>query len=198
MSSSTNTAPTADFTYTTSDLTVDFTDQSSDSDGSISSWYWEFGDGATSTAQNPSHTYDADGTYTVSLTVTDDAGATDTASQDVTVSSGTTGSMHIDDVYLWLARTRGPWEDIGVEVTVLDSNGNGVSDVTVDISLDTPGGSTLTGTATTDSSGVASLVFEKASRTPGTYTATVTGLTHSSYTWDTSADVETSDTLTTS
>ena len=72
--STTNEAPTADFTVSTTDLTADFTDQSSDPDGTVESWSWDFGDGATSTAQNPSHTYDADGTYTATLTVTDDAG----------------------------------------------------------------------------------------------------------------------------
>lgn len=86
-----NYPPSANFTYTTSELTANFTDQSTDSDGSVVSWSWNFGDGGTSTAQNPSHTYAADGTYTVSLTVTDDAGATDTASQSVTVSSGSSG-----------------------------------------------------------------------------------------------------------
>lgn len=83
-----NQPPTADFTYTTNVLTVNFTDQSSDSDGSITNWSWNFGDGATSTTQNPSHTYAADGTYTVTLTVTDNDGATDSVSKDVTVSSG--------------------------------------------------------------------------------------------------------------
>ncbi len=87
----TNYPPTADFTFTTTELTADFTDQSTDSDGSVVSWAWNFGDGGTSTAQNPSHTYAADGTYTVTLTVTDDAGATDSASQSVTVSSGSSG-----------------------------------------------------------------------------------------------------------
>ena len=86
-----NTAPTADFTYSVTDLTVDFTDQSSDSDGSVVSWAWDFGDGSTSTEQNPSHTYATGGTYTVSLTVTDDDGATDTSSQDVTVTEPSTG-----------------------------------------------------------------------------------------------------------
>ena len=86
---STNYPPTADFSYTTTDLTADFTDLSTDSDGSVVGWDWDFGDGSTSTAQNPSHTYAADGTYSVSLTVTDDDGATGSTSQDVTVSDGT-------------------------------------------------------------------------------------------------------------
>src|SRR6185437_737667 len=46
-----------------------------------------FGDGATSTATNPSHTYSAAGTYSVSLTVTDNSGATNTKTQSVTVTA---------------------------------------------------------------------------------------------------------------
>jgi thermitase len=85
-----NTLPTAAFTYTTSGLTVDFTDQSTDSDGSVVAWNWNFGDGNASTAQNPSHTYTDGGTYTVILTVTDNETASDSVFQDVTVSSGST------------------------------------------------------------------------------------------------------------
>ncbi len=55
---------------------VNFNDLSSDPDGSIVSWLWDFGDGTTSTDQHPAHTYDSPGTYTVSLTVTDSAGLT--------------------------------------------------------------------------------------------------------------------------
>jgi PKD repeat protein len=50
-------------------LTVNFTDLSTASSG-ITSWFWNFGDSATSTAQNPVHIYTSEGTYTVSLTVT--------------------------------------------------------------------------------------------------------------------------------
>jgi len=83
-----NVAPTASFTQVCTNLTCDFTDTSSDSDGTIQSRSWTFGDGGTSTAQNPSHTYAAGGSYTVSLTVTDDGGASDSTSHGVTVSSG--------------------------------------------------------------------------------------------------------------
>jgi microbial collagenase len=62
------------------ELTCTFTDQSTDSDGTVASWSWNFGDGATSTQRNPSRTYAAAGQYTVSLRVTDDGGAADTQS----------------------------------------------------------------------------------------------------------------------
>ncbi len=86
-----NVAPVANFSSNVSGLTVAFTDTSSDSDGSIASRSWSFGDGTTSTATNPGKTYSAAGTYTVTLTVTDNQGATNSKSASVTVSSGSTG-----------------------------------------------------------------------------------------------------------
>ena len=80
--------PTANFTVATSALTANFTDSSTDIDGTIVSRNWNFGDSTSSTATNPSHTYAAAGTYTVTLTVTDNSGLTNTRSQSVTVSSG--------------------------------------------------------------------------------------------------------------
>ena len=63
---------TADLTSGPFPLAVNFTDQST---GDITSWSWDFGDGATSTEQNPSHTYTDAGTYTVSLAVTGPCGS---------------------------------------------------------------------------------------------------------------------------
>ncbi|MGH3497049.1 MAG: PKD domain-containing protein [Nocardioidaceae bacterium] len=58
---------------------------SHDPDGIVRRFKWAFGDGATSTAANPPHTYVRAGTYPVTLTVTDDKGATGTATKTVTV-----------------------------------------------------------------------------------------------------------------
>jgi len=55
--------------------TVTFTDQSIDNDGNIVQWYWSFGDGQTSSGQNPSHEYEKSGTFTITLMVTDNDGA---------------------------------------------------------------------------------------------------------------------------
>jgi len=60
-------------------LTVQFTDNSQNN---VNAWFWEFGDGATSTEQNPMHTYQEIGTYTVTLTVTNDCGS-DSASAPI-------------------------------------------------------------------------------------------------------------------
>jgi serine protease len=90
---STNTPPTADFTSSCSGLTCTFTDRSTDGDGSVVGWQWAFGDGATSTARNPSRTYGTAGTYTVTLTATDDEGATDARSASVTVTAASSISL---------------------------------------------------------------------------------------------------------
>jgi PKD repeat protein len=83
-----NAAPVADFIYTTDNFTASFTDTSQDSDGIIVAWSWNFGDGNTSAAQNPSHTYAAEGTYIAALTVTDDQGAaSEQNTQSVTVTA---------------------------------------------------------------------------------------------------------------
>jgi predicted outer membrane repeat protein len=77
----------ADPTMGPAPLTVNFKDQSA---GSITSWEWDFGDGLTSTTQNPSHTYTDPGTYTVALTVTGPGGSdTETKSNYIKVTSPT-------------------------------------------------------------------------------------------------------------
>ncbi|MDP9349973.1 MAG: PKD domain-containing protein, partial [Chloroflexota bacterium] len=82
-------APTSAFTVSPAkpvvDTAVQFTDGSSDRDGPIAAWAWDFGDGATSTAQSPSHTYTKAGTYTAKLTVTNGDGATASTSRTITV-----------------------------------------------------------------------------------------------------------------
>ena len=83
--------PSASFTYSPADPstedTVNFADTSTDSDGTIVFRYWEFGDGTTSTEQNPSHQYGNMGEYTIMLTVTDNDGGRNTVEQAVTILS---------------------------------------------------------------------------------------------------------------
>lgn len=83
-----NAAPTANYSFTVSGLTATFTDASSDSDGSIAARNWDFGDGSSSSATHPGKTYATAGTYSVTLTVTDDGGLTHSTSKSVTVAAG--------------------------------------------------------------------------------------------------------------
>ncbi len=84
-------APTADFTFSPSAPLVGQTvafdaSASSDPDGTIVSYAWDFGDGSTGTGVTTSHAYTSAGTFRVTLTVTDNDGLTGTSSKDVTVS----------------------------------------------------------------------------------------------------------------
>ncbi len=81
-----NHPPEAAFAFDPGELSVSFSDQSTDSDGKIIAWDWDFDDGQTSTAQNPSHNYSSAGTYRVTLTVTDDSGDSDTVFKEISIS----------------------------------------------------------------------------------------------------------------
>jgi PKD repeat protein len=107
--------PTADFSTNVSSgpspLTVNFTDLSVPGGFSaladFTGWSWDFGDGSTSTSQNPTHVYNTPGQYTVSLTVTDGYGqvVTETKTGLIAVANGTAPE----------------WE---LPITVSDANGN--------------------------------------------------------------------------
>jgi len=82
-----NLLPTAYFLHTRRGMTIEFEDRSWDPDGNITSWHWNFGDNTNSTEQNPTHTFAETGTYTVTLTVTDDEGGSNIQSQTFMVPS---------------------------------------------------------------------------------------------------------------
>ena len=91
-------SPTAAFSATPlsglAPLTVGFDAlASTDPDGNIISFNWNFGDGASDMGVNPSHTFDTEGTYDVILTVTDNNGKTDTESTSVTVNPETSSCV---------------------------------------------------------------------------------------------------------
>jgi PKD repeat protein len=74
-----NRPPVASFTTSPSQATIKdiicFTDESTDQDGTLKSWQWDFGDGTSSGQQNPTHRYSDKGSYAVRLTVTDNKNA---------------------------------------------------------------------------------------------------------------------------
>ena len=78
-------------------LTVNFSATGSDIDGTIVAYNWLFGDGGSSSIQNPSHTYNQPGTYVAQVTVTDDGGATDSAQVTITVNAAGETVLIADD-----------------------------------------------------------------------------------------------------
>ena len=183
--------PVADFTYSADLLAVTFTDQSYDPDGTIVSWDWDFGDTNSSTQQNPSHTYAAKGTYTVTLTVTDDDGATGFISKDVTVDDGLTPEVYVDDIAMGITRTGRNYTANSV-ITIRDTDGNPVSGATVYI--------TWSGVVSGSSSGVTGsdgTVRFTSSRvkSAGPFTITVNNVTHT-LDYNPTLNNETSDSIT--
>ncbi|NYI43474.1 PKD repeat protein [Nocardioides aromaticivorans] len=93
----TNQLPTSSFTTTCAGQTCAFDGRAStDADGTVVGWSWDFGDGTTATGPQPSHLYTAAGTYQVTLTVTDERGGTGSSAQPVVI-EGTTSPVAFRD-----------------------------------------------------------------------------------------------------
>src|SRR5690606_9756092 len=123
VSGASNSPPSANFAFSCTQLACSFTDTSTDGDGSVVAWSWSFGDGGTSTARNPSHTFPAGGMYQVMLTVTDDDGATDPVTKAVTVSGGSGNAAPVASFARSCAGLTCSFND-----TSTDSDGSIVSD----------------------------------------------------------------------
>ncbi|MFC2080397.1 FISUMP domain-containing protein [Bacteroidota bacterium] len=141
--------PVAAFTASPTSIaegdTVHFTDQSTNEP---ISWAWDFGDGNSSSEQNPSHTYELEGTYSVGLTATNSAGShADTVIDMITVTAiditGETGTVtDIDgNTYNWIGIGPQAWMTENLKTTKYN-DGTSISlitDATEWINLTTPG-----------------------------------------------------------
>ncbi len=122
-----NVPPQASFTAATVAYhTAAFTSTSTDEDGTIASYAWDFGDTTTGSGPAPQHTYATAGTYTVALTVTDDRGDTATTTGPVTITDGFASDTFERVVAngLGTADVGGPWALTGTASAF--STGNGV------------------------------------------------------------------------
>ena len=124
-----NASRTADFTVSgtlEAGQPISFTDASSDSDGTIVSWIWSFGDGGTSSSRNPTHVYAEGGSFDVVLRVTDNGGATHNRTRTISLcSAAVTGSgklLYGDSLELYALNLDGSGV---VRLTNSDHNGRG-------------------------------------------------------------------------
>jgi PKD repeat protein len=173
-------------------LTINFSSSnSSDPDGTIAGYAWNFGDGTTSTEPNPVKTYSSAGTYTVTLTVTDNSGLTGSTSAAVTVQQNQPAEIFVNGIAMSLIKS-GRNTSAQAVITVYDNNGAPRSGVT--ISGRWSGLTTGNVTGTTSSNG--QVVFTSSStKNRGTFTFTVTNLSASGYTYNSTLNKETSDSI---
>jgi subtilisin family serine protease len=167
-----NLPPVAGFTSACDGLECSFINSSSDPDGDAVTYSWDFGDGATSAVESPTHTYSAGGDYTVVLTASDGE-LFDTASETLTVTAPTI-TVHVADLTgEGIPGSRGRW-DARVTILVHDASNTPVSGVIVTGAWSD--GASGTQECVTDSGGSCSITKQNLKGNASPVTFTVTGL----------------------
>ncbi|MCU1557980.1 MAG: hypothetical protein JWN09_1975 [Microbacteriaceae bacterium] len=178
-----NVAPTASFTTSVSNLVVTVNAGASTDDGTITGYAWNFGDGATGTGVNASHSYAAAGDYTITLTVTDDGALTGTTNKVVTATAAPAVSTLAEDHFertatsSWgSAVTGGAWT---LSTPASSSVGAGVG--VLSHAAGATRKATLNSVSATDVDITTDLSFDKAMTGGGAYAGIVARQTASDY-----------------
>ena len=183
-------------THGTVPLTVAFDGSaSSDPDGTIVAWDWSFGDGATASGATATHTYDSAGSFTAQLRVTDDSGMSATRATTITVDPIVAElPMRVADIGIASKALKNGRATATASVTILGGDGRAVPGATVAGSWS--GLVKGSASATTGSTGVATLTSPQIRSKSGTVTFSVTGVTLDGYTYRADLNTETSDSIT--
>lgn len=161
---------------------------SSDSDGSIVSYAWNFGDGASASGLSASHTYTSAGTFTASLTVTDDQGLTGSSSVSITVNAALQ-VIYVRSIAVTAAKT-GKTYQCTATVTIQNAANATVAGATVNGAWSGTVSGSVSGL--TGSTGAVALKSAKTSAR-GSCTFTVGNVSASGSTYDASRNLESSD-----
>lgn len=202
---SSSSLPVADFLASplsgNAPLIVNFSDLST---GNINSWAWEFGDSETSSDKNPWHEYSAEGSYTVSLTVTGPGGQDVETKTDlirVTELYQAGVASLLSGYYSGRGKNKSFQEGnefsrgdaVVIRAQIDDSNGAHVAAAVVELIIDGPGSSFLLTTAPSNGNGIAEAQWKTSApkgkggaggTQAGSYTASVNNVTASGYEWD--------------
>jgi len=170
-----------------------------DIDDGIATYHWDFGDETKGSGETTTHAYSTAGTYTVTLKVTDSGGLTATDTATVTVTEESTLVIHvatIDMSHNTRPAGRNRFTKALATVTIFDASDNPVEGVTVYGSWS--GATSDADSGVTDTTGKVTLASDEVKNAPSgtTFTFTVDDVTKSSWTYDSTGNVETSDFIT--
>jgi PKD repeat protein len=192
VSQSGNQTPVAHFTYDCSGLICTFDGSGSSApDGGITSYEWNFGDGATATGESASHTYAAEGTYAVRLTVTDGDNAADTETQNVPVGVSP-GTMFVFDITM-SGKSAGPNRSARAVVAIYDTNDSPVAGATVYGTWSGDYSASVSGVTAAD--GTVAFSSGKVRQANATFTFTVDDVVHDGFIYDPGLNKQNSATL---